>query len=150
MNRSILKSLQISLLTVILIAAVSTAVIISPIHAQQSIPPTNVGQLKGLGGQNLTIYLTIYGINSTTGQLDSFAKAKSIVRFASFNATQLESQQNRTDGTLVNVFNFQNLTLKTGEPFTTCVVVLKDVKMICNTGYKAPLGRAQFVDISIS
>jgi hypothetical protein len=150
MNQCTLKSMQICFLTAILIAAASTLVVVSPIHGQTSFPAAHVDQPKRLIGQNLTVYLTIYGINSTTGQLDTFAKARDMVKFSSFNSTLLESQQNKTDGTVLNIFNFQNLTMNTGEPFTTCVVVLKAVKMVCNTDYKAPSARPQFVDISIS
>jgi hypothetical protein len=135
---------EICLLAASLIVASSTSLIIVPTHAQKA---TLASQTFG---KSLTVFLTIYGINSTTGQLDTFAKARDMVKFASFNSTKVELQQNRTDGTVVIPFIFQNLTLKTGEPFSTCVVVLKDVKMICNTDYKTPSARPQYVDILVS
>jgi hypothetical protein len=130
----------LSVLVVVMIMATGASVwIITPIHAVPANPYA----------KTLVIYLTLSGINSTTGDVLAFVKAHNVIQNSLFNATKLEMMGNRTDGIAQTAFSFQNLTLIPGEPYTTCVVILKDVKMTCMTDFKTPFARPQYVDISL-
>ncbi len=131
------------LLIMTVITAGSTTGIATEIHAQK------LKHAQQAYAQNLGVYLTLYGINSTTGQVFAFVKAHNAIKSNLFNATTLDRMDNSTDGVGQTSFFFPNLTLSSGEAYTTCVVVVKDVKMICVTDYKTPYARPQFVDISI-
>lgn len=112
-------------------------------HSQKAIPAQQTN------AKNFDVILTLYGINGTTGNVFAFVKAHNMIKNTLINATKLDISDNNTDGIGQTGFSFANLTLNPGEPYTTCVVILKDVKMICSTDYKTPFPRPQFVDISI-
>jgi hypothetical protein len=118
------------------------------IHAQT--PNTIIhAQTPNLYSKGLAVYLTLFGINSTTGDVFAFVKAHGLLKNILFNATKLDMSDNKTDGIALTSLSFPNLTLNAGEPYSTCVVILKDAKMICVTDYKTPSARPQFVDISV-
>ncbi|PWU78937.1 MAG: hypothetical protein DLM72_20040 [Candidatus Nitrosopolaris wilkensis] len=129
----------LSLAAMMIMATGSAEGAITPIHAQRVTTYANT----------LTVYLTLSGINSTTGEVFAFVKAHGAIKNGLFNATKLEIAQNNTSGIGQIYFLFPNTTLNAGEPYSTCVVVLKDVKMICTTDFKTPFPRPQYVDLSL-
>lgn len=131
------------LLVMITTATISGVLGPNPTHAQKPIPAQQTY------AKNFVVFLTIYGINGTTGDVFAFVKAHNMLKSTLINATKLDIMDNNVDGIGQTGFTFPNLTLSPGEPYTTCVVILKDVKMICTTDYKTPFPRAQYVDISI-
>lgn len=126
------------LLVTLIFATASTPNIVKPINAQ----PLDFTK-------NLAVYMTIFGLNDTTGQILAFVKTHDMIKSALVNGSQLFATNNKTPGIAEVNFVLQNLTLKAGEQYTGCVVVLKDTKMICVADFKAPYPRPQILDISI-
>jgi hypothetical protein len=136
------------LVIMMIIGAGYAAGIMIPINAQTPKTPINA-QTPNPYSKSLTVYLTIFGINSTTSDVLTFVKAHDIIKNSLFNATKLDMMDNKTDGIAQTSFSFPNLALNAGEPFTVCILVLKDAKMICTTDFKTPSARPQFVDMSL-
>jgi hypothetical protein len=136
--------ITISLLVVLItVSTVSGVLGQNPSQAQKAVPAQQTY------AKNLVVLLTLYGINSTTGDIFAFVKAHNMIKSTLINATKLDAMDNNTDGIGQTGLTFANLKLNPGEPYATCVVILKDVKMVCSTDYKTPFPRAQYVDISI-
>lgn len=126
-----------------MIGAASSVAIINPAYGQK------VNQAQQVFANNLIVYVTIYGINGTTGDVFAFVNAHGVTKMKTFNATKLDMMDNKTDGIALTSFAFQNLALKAGEPYTTCIVIINSAKMLCVTDNKTPFPRAQYIDISI-
>lgn len=121
---------------VLLYAAVTPH--ISPIQAQ----PLDFNK-------NLAVYMTVFGLNETTGQLLAFVKAHNIIQSDLVNGTQLFVTNAKTPGVAEITLVLRNTTMNVGEQYSACIVVLKDTKMVCMTDYKTPYPRPQILDFSI-
>jgi hypothetical protein len=137
------KLIVVAIWVLFIFTAGSSAGIINLAHGQTT------SQAQQVYTNNLVIYVTLYGINSTTGDVIAFVNAHGLTQTKAFNATKLDMMDNKTNGIAQTSFFFQNLTLRAGEQFNTCVVIPSSAKMICQTDNKTPFPRPQFVDISI-
>jgi hypothetical protein len=136
------KVFILSFLGLNLLTTTGTAITtVNPVYAQQNIAQHYTN--------NLIIDLTLYGLNSTAGQIFAFITAHGKIQATTFNATKLDSMDNTVDGIGHYTFILSNVILKPGEPFTTCIVIPSYVKMTCMTDYKAPYPRPQYVDMTI-
>lgn len=99
--------------------------------------------------KNLAVYMTIFGLNETTGQLLAFIKAHNMTQSDLVNGTQLFATNNKTPGVAQITLILHNATMNVGEQYSACIVVIKDTKMVCMTDYKTPYPRPQILDFSI-
>jgi hypothetical protein len=99
--------------------------------------------------KNFVVYMTVYGLNSTTGQVFAFVNAHGASKNSLFNATKLDMMDNKTDGIGQAYFVFHNLTLSAGESYSGCVLSVAAAKMVCVTDFKSPYPRPQYMGISI-
>ncbi len=115
----------------------------------------SINQVPQLYQNNQTVIrpfsflLTLYRIDSSTGQVAVVGKAQNVTRFTVFNATDHDAKDGNSNGITDIIVRFPNMTLNAGEQFQACVLVVKDLKNICNTSYKEPGSRGDHVNISV-
>lgn len=134
----------VSILFVIMVmTAGSASGLAMQVNAQKLLPA------QQYYAKNFVVYMTIYGLNSTTGQVFAFVNAHGASKNGLFNATKLDMKDNKTDGIGQAYFAFPNLSLSAGEPYSGCVLSVAAAKMVCVTDFKSPNPRPQYIDISI-
>jgi hypothetical protein len=47
------------------------------------------------------------------------------------------------------VATFPDVTVKSGDEYKGCVLTVKDMNLICGTGYNSPADRPEFIDINL-
>jgi hypothetical protein len=129
-----------------IMAAGATLEFMSPVNAKTTMSPADIYYSK-----NFIVYMTLSGINNTTGQVFAFVNAHGALQSSLFNATDYKATQyNKTSGQGRVYFSFYNLTVRAGESYSGCAVILNAAKMICVTGFKDGFNiRPQYLDISL-
>ena len=114
------------------------------------------------------VIVTLFGVEPTTGNIvtfvtiDNMSKVKAFdaakyyipidTTTASYNSTinAVHGSSNGVEGSGIIELNlaFPNATsIKSGDEFRVCSMVLKDLRMICETGVNTPALRAENVDM---
>jgi len=114
------------------------------------------------------VIVTLFGVEPTTGNIvtfvtiDNMSKVKAFdaakyyipidTTTASYNSTinAVHGSSNGVEGSGIVELNlaFPNATsIKSGDEFRVCSMVLKDLRMICETGVNTPALRAENVDM---
>jgi hypothetical protein len=114
------------------------------------------------------VIVTLFGVEPTTGNIvtfvtiDNMSKVKAFdaakyyipidATTASYNSTinAVHGSSNGVEGSGIVELNlaFPNATsIKSGDEFRVCSMVLKDLRMICETGVNTPALRAENVDM---
>jgi hypothetical protein len=106
------KVFILSCLGLTLLTAGTTTATVNTAYAQQNIVQRYAN--------NLIVDLTLFGLNSTAGQIFAFVTAHGIMQTTILNATKLDSMDNAVDSIGQYTFVLSNVTLKAGETITTC------------------------------
>jgi hypothetical protein len=130
------------LFVIMIMAAGATSQFMSPVNAKP--PPPAIYY-----GKNFIVYMTLNGLNSTTGQVFAFVNVHGLLRSILFNATDA-TLYNKTSGQGRVYFSFDNVPVRAGESYSGCAVILNAAKMICVTGFKGGFDIGpQYLDISL-
>lgn len=132
----------------------------------------NVGYAQTMAAKEkediFKVIVTLFGVEPTTGNIvtfvtiDNMSKVKAFdaakyyipidTTTASYNSTinAVHGSSNGVEGSGIVELNlaFPNATsIKSGDEFRVCSMVLKDLRMICETGVNTPALRAENVDM---
>jgi hypothetical protein len=132
----------------------------------------NVGYAQTMAAKEkediFKVIVTLFGVEPTTGNIvtfvtiDNMSKVKAFdaakyyipidTTTASYNSTinAVHGSSNGVEGSGIIELNlaFPNATsIKSGDEFRVCSMVLKDLRMICETGVNTPALRAENVDM---
>jgi hypothetical protein len=94
-----------------------------------------------------SVYVTLFNIDRKTGDVFTFVSTHNTTEARLFNATELDLKDKKIDGVTEVGFSFGNLTIKVGDPYKACVVVLRDQKLLCQEDHFSRLARPDFVDL---
>jgi hypothetical protein len=111
------------------------------------------------------VVVTLFGVEPTAGSMVTFVTINNMSTVKTFDAskyyipidgitTTATTSYTKTggsgDGGLVELhYSFPNTTssIKSGDEFRVCAMVLKDLQMVCQTGVNTPALRAENVDM---
>jgi hypothetical protein len=148
---------------------IATIVIISTIAMPfQTSLDVGYAQTKSSVNQKEDVFkviVTLFGVEPTAGNMVTFVTINNISTVKTFDAskyyipidgttTTATTSYTKTggsgDGGLVELhYSFPNATssIKSGDEFRVCAMVLKDLQMVCETGVNTPALRAENVDM---
>jgi glucose/arabinose dehydrogenase len=106
----------------------------NPIHTQRSYPLDNTP---------LTVVFSIAGVNNNTGSVTNWVTANNVTNVLFYNASEIDSKDNRLDGFIESAVTFPNGTIHIGDKYEACTIVLNDNNLVCNTGFNSPLIRPE-------
>ena len=91
------------------------------------------------------VILTLFGVNKNTGDVKTFSSSENITHFKIF-----DPYDELTYGDTSEVsFNFNGTEVNAGDTFTTCILTIKDISVICKNGENSPAKRPEIVDINL-
>jgi hypothetical protein len=113
------------------------------------------------------VIVTLFGVEPTTGDIVTFITINNMSKVKAFDAAKyyipidttasynstinaVHGSSNGVEGSGIVELNlaFPNVTsIKSGDEFRVCSMVLKDMRMICETGVNTPALRAENVDM---
>jgi hypothetical protein len=96
-----------------------------------------------------TVSVAIFGAKSSTGNILAFANAHNKTASVFFNTTKLSKRESNTNGILQIGLSIPGVALKPGEPYSACIVILKDSKLICQNNNKIPNRSVELAQFSI-
>jgi hypothetical protein len=115
-----------------------------------------------IGGQSETkiekqdifkIILTVNGLGKDSGDVIAFVtvNGQSKVKLFDDKKSYLNSISSNSEGQgfIEYVSTFPNMTIKTGEQYKACALLIRDSNLICQTGNNSPALRPEIVDLYI-
>jgi hypothetical protein len=132
----------------LLIGAILTISLISPIHTAQA--------ETGKGNDIFKVILTVFGVDKSKDDVVAIVTVNngeaSRVKFLEADAPYVTSITS-TEGTsnlMEYVATFPNINVDAGAEYKACVMTTKDLELICKTGLNSPAVRPEFIDISLN
>lgn len=135
-QRILRKFVMTILLSFALIAL--TTVIITPTN-------DNINVYAQTKENSFDVILTLFGVNKNTGDVITFSSSENITHFKIFDPYE-ELAYGDTSEVL---FNFNGTEVNAGDTFTTCILTIKDISVICKNGENSPAKRPEIVDINL-
>lgn len=135
-QRILRKFVMTILLSFALIAL--TTVIITPTN-------DNINVYAQTKENSFDVILTLFGVNKNTGDVITFSSSENITHFKIFDPYE-ELAYGDTSEVL---FNFNGTEVNAGDTFTTCLLTIKDISVICKNGENSPAKRPEIVDINL-
>jgi hypothetical protein len=96
------------------------------------------------------VIMTVQGLDHNTGDIVTIVSVNGESRVKLFDDSKTYAHSVKADGTggLVEyVATFPNTTVKTGDVFKACALIIKDSNLICETGTNSPALRPEFKDL---
>jgi hypothetical protein len=96
------------------------------------------------------VIMTVQGLDHNTGDIVTIVSVNGESRVKLFDDSKTYVNSVKADGTggLVEyVATFPNTTVKTGDVFKACALIIKDSNLICETGTNSPALRPEFKDL---
>ena len=91
------------------------------------------------------VILTLFGVNKNTGDVITFSSSENITHFKIF-----DPYDELTYGDTSEVsFNFNGTEVNAGDTFTTCILTIKDISVICKNGENSPAKRPEIVESNL-
>jgi hypothetical protein len=91
------------------------------------------------------VILTLFGVNKNTGDVITFSSSENITHFKIFHPYDELLYGDTSEVS----FNFNGTEVNAGDTFTTCILTIKDVTVICKNGENSPAQRPEIVDINL-
>jgi hypothetical protein len=79
----------------------------------------------------VTIPVTLFGIDNTTGTIVTFVTVNNVTKVIASNATALERNSGYPIGVGVIVFKIPSIGIKAGDQIKACNLVLETLKVVC-------------------
>jgi hypothetical protein len=97
------------------------------------------------------IILTVNGLGKDSGDVIAFVtvNGQSKVKLFDDKNSYLNSISSSSGGFIEYVSTFPNMTIKTGEQYKACALLIRDSNLICQTGNNSPALRPEIVDLYI-
>ena len=99
------------------------------------------------------IILTVNGLGKDSGDVITFVtvKGQSKVKLFDDKTSYLNSISSSSggQGIIEYISTFPNMTIKTGEQYKACALLIRDSNLICQTGNNSPALRPEIVDLYI-
>ena len=127
----------------IMIIAVSTSGMISPINAE-----------TGKGTDVFKVILSLFDIQPTTGDVVAIVTVNDESKVKFFETSNIATNASQAGGGIIQyVATFPNVNVNVGDEYKACALLLKDVgteSLTCTTGQNSPAKRPEFVDLSLA
>jgi hypothetical protein len=97
------------------------------------------------------IILTVNGLTMDSGDVITFVtvNGQSKAKLFDDKKSYLNSINSNSGGFIEYVSTFPNMTIKTGEQYKACALLMRDSNLICQTGNNSPALRPEIVDLYI-
>jgi aldose sugar dehydrogenase len=89
------------------------------------------------------VLFSIAEVDNHTGNIISWVTANNVTNVYLYNASAIDSRDNRQDGFIETAVSLPNGTMHIGDKFKACTKVLKDDNLICNEGFNWPTTRLE-------
>jgi glucose/arabinose dehydrogenase len=89
------------------------------------------------------VAFSVAGVGNDTGDVVSWITASNATEVYLYNASDIDSKDNRQDGFIETAIPLPNGTMHIGDKYKACTMVLKDDSIICNTGFNWPTDRPE-------
>jgi hypothetical protein len=99
------------------------------------------------------IIMTVNGLTKDSGDIITFVtvngQSKSKLFDDKMSYLNSISSSSGGQGFIEYISTFPNMTIKTGEQYKACVLLIKDSNLICQTGNNSPAFRPEIVDLHV-
>jgi hypothetical protein len=112
--------------------------------AQKTISPETVKK------DIFKVIMTVQGLNHNTGDIVTIVSVNGESRVKLFDDSKTYVHSVKADGTgglIEYVATFPNTTVKSGDVYKACALIIKDSNLICETGNNSPALRPEFKDL---
>ena len=139
------KKFTLVFLSISLLGLVATAVL--------NTTPNALGQTTTSPVEKKDIFkviMTVQGLNHNTGDIVTIVSVNGESRVKLFDDSKTYVNTVKADGTggiVEYVATFPDMTVKNGDAYKACALVIKDSNLICETGTNSPALRPEFKDL---
>jgi hypothetical protein len=115
--------------------------------------PNTLGQAAASPVEKKDIFkviMTVQGLNHNTGDIVTIVSVNGESRVKLFDDSETYIHSVKTDGTggiVEYVATFPNTTVKNGDAYKACALIIRDSNLICETGTNSPALRPEFKDL---
>src|ERR687896_917801 len=98
------------------------------------------------------VIMTVQGLEHNTGDIVTFVSVNGESRVKLFDDSKTYIHSVKADGTgglIEYVATFPNMTVKNGDAYKACALIIKDSNLICEKGINSPALRPEFKDLYI-
>jgi hypothetical protein len=137
------KSLLISVAIVLLTTAASQSTFVNVGHAE-----------TGKGTDVFKVIMSIFGVDESIGDIVAIVTVNNqeakVKFFDASGPSAIPLNASEGGGNLIEyVATFPNVTVNSGDEYKGCVLGVKDLEILCKTGYNSPAYRPEFIDINL-
>lgn len=139
------QQLTLAFLSASLLAFVATTVFNTTSDALAQ-TATSTGQKKDI----FKVITTIQGLDHNSGDIVTIVSVNGESRVKLFDDTKTYINSVNTEGSegiIEYVATFPNATVKTGDEYQVCALIIKDSNLICQTGNNSPALRPEIIDL---
>ncbi len=140
-----LAFLSLSLLGLV---ATTTAMLDVPAALAQTTSSPNIEKKH----DTFKVIMTVQGLNHNTGDVVTIVSVNGESRVKLFDDSKTYIQSVNAAGTggiIEYIATFPNMTVKNGDVFKACALIIKDSNLICETGTNSPALRPEFKDLYV-
>jgi hypothetical protein len=140
------KQENITLVSILLLGFVVATVILNAPNALAQTTGSPATEKKDI----FKVIMTVQGLNHNTGDVVTIVSVngESRVKLFDDSKTYIQSINAAGAGGIVEyVATFPNTTVKTGDVYKACALIIKDSNLICETGTNSPALRPEFKDL---
>jgi hypothetical protein len=141
------EGLALALLSISLLGLITTAMNNGPDALAQTTSSTGT-EKKDI----FKVIMTVQGLNNNTGDVVTIVSVngESRVKLFDDSMTYINSINAAGKGGIVEyVATFPNMTVKNGDVYKVCTLIIKDSNLICETGTNSPALRPEFKDLYV-
>ena len=92
------------------------------------------------------VIVTLFDVNQNTGDVITFVNSENITKWKIFTPFSELRSGNTAEVTL----SFNGSNVRAGDKFKACVLMIKDISIVCKAGENSVAQRPEIVDISIN
>ena len=109
----------------------------------------------GKGEDIFKVITTIFGVDESKGDVVAIVTVKDeqakVKLFDASGPAVVPLNASEGGGHLIEyVATFPNLTVNSGDEYKACIATVKDLELICKSGYNSPAARPEFVDVLLN
>lgn len=116
----------------------------TPVAAKPAVTPAKVSK------NPFKVDVILFGVDNHTGNVVTFISVKNQTAAAAVNATDANIKHENSTGVAEVFLTVPNLKLKVGDKYQACIVITKELHLVCATGFKSPLNKTESINLLVS
>jgi hypothetical protein len=113
--------------------------------------PTNIvyAQDSETMDEPFAVVFTMSGVDNNTGFVTNWVTANNVTNAIFYNASETDLTDNLQHGFIELGVSLPNGTIRVGDEYKACTLILKQIYLTCDRGFNSPTNRPEFDSIVV-